>query len=384
MDARTDERLERWQVAGLLDAAAVNRIRQFELSQKKPSGVRWQVALALAFGAILLGAGVALFVAAHWDALSPMWRLTVALALVVVFHGVGLAVRPNFERLAIALHGVGTVAAGASVFLIGQIFNIQEDWPGGILLWCLCALAGWRLLRDQVQQTISLLLLPAWILCEWSFRTGSFRGSDAYGARMLAVFAALYLTAFHGSKRKFVAIVCGVVGAIALLIAIPELADTWSSWGHTIALPLHLRVVGWMLIAVAPLLAVAILHRASFVPVAVVLLVAVVLPHTHRTVQDGRWSHLEPNLLAYALAAALVVFLAWWGVRQGSRLLINVGILGFALVVLWFYFSDVMGKLDRSLSLMLLGVLFLGGGWLLERTRRRLVAGIAVASAEVV
>jgi len=35
-----------------------------------------------------------------------------------------------------------------------------------------------------------------------------------------------------------------------------------------------------------------------------------------------------------------------------------------------------MGKLDRALGLMLLGVLFLVGGWALERTRRRLLSGM--------
>jgi hypothetical protein len=33
-----------------------------------------------------------------------------------------------------------------------------------------------------------------------------------------------------------------------------------------------------------------------------------------------------------------------------------------------------MDKLGRSASLIGLGILFLGGGWLLERTRRRLLA----------
>jgi hypothetical protein len=33
-----------------------------------------------------------------------------------------------------------------------------------------------------------------------------------------------------------------------------------------------------------------------------------------------------------------------------------------------------MDKLGRSFSLIVLGLLFLGGGWLLERTRRRLIA----------
>jgi hypothetical protein len=53
----------------------------------------------------------------------------------------------------------------------------------------------------------------------------------------------------------------------------------------------------------------------------------------------------------------------------------------FAATVMWFYFSSVMGKLGRSLGLITLGVLVLAGGWLLERTRRKLVSGIEEGAA---
>jgi hypothetical protein len=44
--------------------------------------------------------------------------------------------------------------------------------------------------------------------------------------------------------------------------------------------------------------------------------------------------------------------------------------------VMWFYFSSIMDKLGRSLGLIMLGVLFLAGGWLLEKMRRKLVGSI--------
>ncbi len=80
-----------------------------------------------------------------------------------------------------------------------------------------------------------------------------------------------------------------------------------------------------------------------------------------------------PNLLAHALVAAFTVFIIWWGVRQVSRALVNLGIVGFAIAVSWFYFSDIFSKVGRSLGLIGLGVLFLAGGWALERMRRKLI-----------
>ena len=220
MDTHTEEGLDRWHKAGLIDQATVDRIRQFELSERKPAGAKWQVTLALVFGAITLSAGVALFVAAHWDELAPWSRFAIVLSLVVIFHLAADLFRPRFEKLAITLHGVGTLAAGAAVFLVGQIFNIQEHWPGGILLWLLAALAGWALLRDQVQETISLLLLPTWIVSEWYSRADGYCWDDIYLGRMLAVLAALYLTMFLGSKKKLVAGLAAAAGTIAMLTAV--------------------------------------------------------------------------------------------------------------------------------------------------------------------
>jgi len=78
----------------------------------------------------------------------------------------------------------------------------------------------------------------------------------------------------------------------------------------------------------------------------------------------------------YLWCAVLAVGVITWGIHDRRAERINLGIAGFALTVLVFYFSDVMDKLGRSASLIGLGLLFLGGGYLLERTRRRLVANV--------
>lgn len=98
-------------------------------------------------------------------------------------------------------------------------------------------------------------------------------------------------------------------------------------------------------------------------------------------IDDSGWRHTEPRVAMYAVVAAACVFLAWWGVREARRAIVNFGVAAFALTVMWFYFSDIMGKLDRSLGLIVLGALFLAGGWALEKTRRRMVASIAEVSA---
>jgi len=82
----------------------------------------------------------------------------------------------------------------------------------------------------------------------------------------------------------------------------------------------------------------------------------------------------------YALVAVTTVVVAWWGLRQKSRAVVNYAVVAFGLTVLWFYFSSLMDKFGRSLGLIGLGILFLAGGAVLERVRRKLMADMAVTA----
>jgi uncharacterized membrane protein len=379
--------LNRWQSAGVLDAEIARRIRGWESEQKHHHGLGWLVALIL--GAILLACGVALFVSAHWDQIGPGARFAVVLGMVSLFHLGGAFTRKSFHGLGTALHAVGTLSTGAAIALVGQIFNIQEHWPAAVLMWAIAALAGWALLHDEAQQTLSLLLVPAWILSEFSYAAEGHIGENVYFGRFLIVWAVLYLTFFLGSKRRIVQGILFAVAAIASVVGIVvQLLDGWSSWGNQTYLPLGLRTWGWIDIAVLPILFAVFKLRKSMIPVLAALAFSVALPWCQRVWIErlydfGNGSHTrsEPNLAAHALVAAFAVFIIWWGVRQASKALVNLGVVGFAITVGWFYFSDIMDKLGRSLGLIGLGILFLAGGWALDRTRRKLVN--AMEKAEV-
>jgi len=381
-----ESHLKRWQSAGVLDPDAVNRIRAFEAEQGRPPGLRLQGRVALILGGILLASGVALFVSAHWDDLGPGWRYTLVILLVAVFHLGGALARDRYRGLSTTLHAVGTIATGAAIALVGQIFNIQEHWPAAILLWAIAALAGWILLRDEAQQTLTFLLFPAWLISEWSYAAENHIGLDVYVGRFLVIWSTLYLTFFLGSSRKIVRGILFACAAIATAVGIVVTLDGWRSWSAMQTyLPFHARFWGWFAIAALPLIFSLFRLGRSFIPVLVAIAFAIALPWcTHTWVQRypmgptwGSYTRTVPNIAAYALVAALCVFFIWWGVRLASRSLVNLAIVGFGATVAWFYFSDLFDKMDRSLGLIGLGVLFLAGGWVLEKTRRSLLTHMA-------
>jgi hypothetical protein len=83
-------------------------------------------------------------------------------------------------------------------------------------------------------------------------------------------------------------------------------------------------------------------------------------------------ARLEIGIYAWcALGAAAMIA---WGIYEFRAERINLGMAGFALTIVFFFFSSVMDKLGRSASLMALGILFVGGGWYWEKLRRNLVA----------
>jgi Predicted membrane protein (DUF2157) len=381
--------LNRWQSAGVLDAQAAGRIRTWEAEQEHPVGIHWQGALALILGALLLASGVVLFVSANWDQLGPIARFIIVIAMVAIFHVAAGFTRESFRGLSTALHAIGTVSTGAAIALVGQIFNIQEHWPAAILLWALAALAGWALLHDEAQQILTLLLFPAWLCCELAYATERDIGQSVYLGRFLFMWAILYLTVFLRSKREAVQGILFAVGAISAVLGVVLMLEGWRSWFDQPFIPLHTRLWAWAAIALAPLLFSMFGFARSTVPVITAIVFTIELPwcsriwvaHYQLGPRTASYTQSEPNMLAHALVAAYAIFLIWWGVRTVSKALVNYGVVTFGISILWFFFSDIFDKVGRSLGLIGIGILFLAGGWALEKTRRRLLAAMAAPGA---
>ena len=352
--------------AGIIDAATADRIRAFETARESEPRLRWPTMLAAGFGALLLGAGVLLFVAAHWDAIGPAARFSLVLALVGLFHVGGAVTAERTPLLAAALHLVGTVSLGAGIYLAAQIFNMAEHWPAGVLLWTMGSWVAWLVLRHDAQLLCAALLTPAWCASEWLVLVRQSRGgiwdSDPLLASGLALLALAYFTVptrQHAGRQVLV-----WLGAIALVpgllflvltssdrLSVPPVAATW--------------LIAGILLAVGGPMLVALTHRRrdAWINGVATAWVAMLL-----------WlSTFREALLLHGWWALGALGLVAWGVREHRSERINMGAAMFGITVLVFYFSRVMDKLGRSASLVGLGLLFLAGGWALERTRRQLV-----------
>lgn len=363
--------LARWTEAGLIDPVAADRIRVFEHQHAGSRKLHWPILVALGFGALMLVGGVLLFVAAHWDGLSPAERFAIVILLVAGFHVAGGAVGDRFQGMATALHAIGTAALGGGIALAGQIFNLEEHWPLGVLLWALGAGVGWALLRQIPQMVLVAILAPAWLTAEW---TTAFDDTlTGHASRVLAcglcLLSLVYFTAAGSGRADDRRRALMWLGGIALLPAAIGVAYVGSSGS------VHLHsaeseksaltlVVGWTVAIGLPMALSFYLRRLDAWPNLVAL----------GWVLAAAWAKVVAGSIAlYAWWAVGAIGLVAWGVRDGRSERVNMGAVIFAVTAMTFYFSEVMDKLGRSASLVGLGVLFLAGGWGLERIRRRLV-----------
>jgi len=360
----------------LIDAPTAERIRQFEASHEESSKLRWPILIAVGFGALMLASGVLLFVSAHWDELSPGNRFSLVLLLLAVFHVAGALTAERFPALGTALHAVGTIALGGAIFLSAQIFNLQEHWPGGVLLWAIGAWIGFWLLRDWVQAALVAVLTPAWLASEWIDATERFLKSERILNEGLLLLSIAYLTAYFAANRGSVRRAMSWIGGIALIpTAACAMPGNWS-WGSS--MPRHLALWGYGLGFLLPLLLALWLRGKGAWMNGLATLWVIVLAAIPGNIANHE-SALRYSVRVvgpYVWCGIAALGLIAWGIREARRERINLGIAGFGITIMAFYFSQVMDKLSRSASLIGFGLVFLVLAWALERTRRHLVARV--------
>ena len=361
MPALIQQHLSHWLEAGLLDEPTVQRIRDWEAANETPR-LRWPVWVAVAFGAILLAAGLMLFISAHWDRLSPGGRLSIVVAALGAFHlaGAGSAIR--FPALSIALHAGGTMALGGAIALTGQIFHLSEHWPGAVMLWAAGAGLGWAILRQWPQALLLAILAPAWLGSEWFEHAGRMGGNATYQplwAGLLAlslVYLGVTRRTGNDPVRRGLAWIGGLgvlpFGAACAVSSSRMPEDPWLTGA-------------WAAALLIPLSAAFLLRGAEALTAGIAVGWTAVLVLIRS---------LNTDIAAYLWVGLGAAGLVAWGLQEWRPERIHLGIAAFGADVLLYYFSNVMDKLERSASLIGLGMLFLGGGWLLERTRRGLIA----------
>lgn len=403
------------------------------------------VALYL-LGVVLLGTGIVTYVAANWDVLPKLAKLSLLLSALWACFGLGLVLdrRGRWPALVGALKLLGVIVFGANVQLIAQVFNIQAHYPNGVLLWALGGLLTAWVLRSQASLVAAVALGLLWSEMEqWGFedpihwpflvfwaacavpavrerwrpalhvlalagvvwvnstllgaRMRELTDAPAYGFALLlwanaALFAAGRL-AGHWPRTEPLSAVAryALLGGLLalLLLASPTLQRTawyaewrdpagpwaWALNGGGLLVTLGLGALWLRAARRAGTLARGAWWRGWAAPgLALGAAMAVVLMANGFLLgETGGKVAVAVNLLLFAG----LVWSVYAGYRLGEPFLVNASFVAFALALLARYLETFWTLLSRSLFFMVGGLVLIGGGWWLERTRRRVLEHMA-------
>ena len=186
---------EAWVAEGLVSAEQAAAIRRRYAGGEKQRG-RATEALAV-IGAVAVGVGVIGFVAANWDGLSHPLRLLLLSLAIAGSYAAGFQLRDRTDtapRVGEALYLVGVLAFGASLFLVGQMYNVQAHDPLALLLWAGGAVATALVVRSRAIAAVAVLIFTAWVGFEFGLALDD--AGDEFAA--FPVVAVLYGGALYG------------------------------------------------------------------------------------------------------------------------------------------------------------------------------------------
>lgn len=159
---------EGWVERGLIAREQAERIRGL---YPAPQATRpWGLIIFSSLGAVTAGLGVILLLAYNWQAIPKFAKLGIILGSLVGLQTGGLWLfqrgesrRPVGEAVCV----LGTMLFGAGIWLVAQIYHIDEHYPNGFLIWGLGALGlAWAM------PSVAQGFLATGVLCAWGCTEG--------------------------------------------------------------------------------------------------------------------------------------------------------------------------------------------------------------------
>lgn len=162
---RLEADLGRWVGEGLVSPESAATIRR-SLAQEG-GGFKLPALMGL-FGGLLIASSVSAFVAANWEEIPRIAKLV----MVLLGLGAALGIWARLESRgstggADAAATCGTLIFAAGVALVGQMYHLPTDWPGGALLVALGALIAAFLLRSNGALIIAIIGIACWAGGRW-------------------------------------------------------------------------------------------------------------------------------------------------------------------------------------------------------------------------
>ncbi len=317
-------------------------------------------------GALAVGAGVILFIAANWDAIPRFARLLVLVGATVAALLGGDRLARRTPRVGEAVCFLGGLLCGASIFLVGQMYHLGDEVGLGFLLWSIGAAAGTAVFRSAPWATLAVATLGACLAFEVGNASDGAAVPFVLGLYGFAVYAA-------ATRLRRVRELGLVRGAGYLLGTLPAFALTFAGLADepSRAHLAHRVVLLGAAAGIAALVAAGLLALDAARSTA--RWEALGIAAATGTLLLGTQFALTPiafNVIVILLAVGAVAV----GYENDEVWLVNLGIAVAATELVVRFFDWFWHFLPRSAAFIATGLFLLLLAWAIERQRSRLIA----------
>ena len=381
--------IEKIHEAGLITAEQRDQIiAHFGL---KDEGAKFLTIVSF-LGALLVAAGIALLIGAHWDEIPRGVKLFAGLALMLGAHSAGWWLRDarkSYPKTGEALHFAGSLLFLGNIALVGQIYHLSSRPANAFLLWWLGIAALPWLLRSAAQFALLLLGIGIWFGVEINDSTSLIRFDDEHQVLAYALLG-LVFTGFgfllrRGTDKNFPSVAETFGLLVFTLFSYPLTWAGFLSWGYR-----HAELNPWILPALGTVAALLValgcrnlttlsvqwrITWAATLAGAAALLVA-----AHFVPQQREW-HWFGYMTPLNTVAAVAIFIygllqVQVGVQERSRFLVNLGVLFIALDIIATYIGLFGSMAFTGMMFIISGVFLMVFAVFLEKKRRKLMRQI--------
>lgn len=402
---RLPTELEAWQKDNLIreDQAQALLARYGLLAGETPRTLHRSrmVSILAVLGVVLVGVGVILLIGANWEYI-PKWTRLLLLILAtaaVYFGGYRMAYKSkSYPKVGLALLLLGSLFWGASIFLIGQMYQLGGFDGGGerqaVLYWFIGVLPLAYALSSPLHMLLALVLGTIWLNMSL-FEERTF-APEIVMLIFLAVGILLYALGrlhYMGKIMQRLSVSYHWLGLLYIFQTVYVLSyrDMFSSLSFA---PQPWLWIGLILaaggVAVLALFFTSLVSDRAALYEALGLLLLLAVNVTMAAIfasypQAAETTHLPYdqhasilpmaffNLLLFGLTIG-VIALGWARNQPG---LMNFGIFVFFVQVVSRYFELFSDMLSSGFIFVGAGLLLVFMGVVLERSRRKLLAGMA-------
>ena len=377
-----------WVERGLITAQQRSAILDYE-TQQAPAPQRRLAWILAGLGGALVFTGLALVIRHNWHAIPGWVKIGNALLVLLALEGGGyrLRVHPGrYPRTGDALLMAGSAFFICCIALVSQVFNLDGRAANALLIW-FAGIATIPFLTRSVGAWLATLTAGLF----WFFTEISSADS--------------WITACppdrHHLREEVAFAVAAILGASLFFAGRAARRTRWAPFAGSTELAAAIGGCFALFILTFGKDAYYSTHPVS--PPLGVLLAVLALGGSGAALRCGtRW---ERWLVAFWLAVLLVPAawlaleltrdLCWWlglgataglfvlnyamiraGLAEGREALVNVGIGFIGLNVFARYWDFLGSRLSGGVFFIVTGLVFLGGGWYLERQRRQLIGSI--------